>query len=284
MHFSSQENTTYKNTMNTFAGLTIFQIFALLAAGLTLVLLIDALIGHYRSGFTRIVQFAPFITGGLLILCAVGSAIFPHIEWLVASLRIAAWLLMASGLIGFGFHHYFGMSKKPGGYKWVVHNLMYGAPQLAPLGLSDTGFLALLAAWGMRNDDRFTGMDFHPVLFGFVAVSLLGAILQASILHYRGAFNNPLMYAPLTAPLLAVLASTWLALSPESALARNILTVLLWLTFLIGFVGLGMHLRGQERQMGGLYLWRFNLMEGAPIAAPAFFSGLALTGLAAIYL
>jgi hypothetical protein len=270
--------------MNAFFGLNAFQIFALIAAGLTLLLLIDAFVGHYRSGFVFRSQFAPFASGGLLVICAVAASIFPNIAWLNTAMRISAWLAIISGVAGFGFHHFYGMAKKPGGYGWFLHYLMYGAPQFAPVALSATGFLALVASYGLAGESDFAGVSFRGVLFGFVAVALLGAIVQAGILHYRGAFNNPLMYAPLTAPLLAVCASAWMAFAPENHSANIILSVLLWLTFLIGFVGLGMHLRGLERQMGGLYLWRFNLLEGAPVSAPAFFSGLTMVGLATIYL
>ena len=62
-----------------------------------------------------------------------------------------------------------------------------------------------------------------------------------------------------------------------------VLATLLWLTFLIGFVGLGMHLRGYGRQMGGLYLTIFNWLEGPPAFAPSLFTGFAAVGLIAIY-
>jgi hypothetical protein len=48
--------------------------------------------------------------------------------------------------------------------------------------------------------------------------------------------------------------------------------------------GLGMHLRGLDRQMGGLYVWLFSLLEGPPAWAPALFTGFAAVGLIAIYL
>lgn len=270
--------------MNTFAGLNAFQILAVLTAAMTLLLLVDAFIGHYRSGFTRIVQFAPFITGGFLIFCALGSAVFPVSSWLNTTLRVAGWLAIASGLIGFGFHHYYGMAKKPGGYKLFLHYLMYGAPQLAPMTLTAMGFLGLVVARGLNGSFVFAGIDFRVLLFGFVAVTLFFTIVEAGISHYRGAFHNPLMYAPLTVPLLAVAASVWLAFSPENDLAKGILTVLLWLTLAAGFVGFGMHLRGIARQMGGWRLWRFNLLEGPPISSPLFFSGLSAVGLIMIYL
>lgn len=270
--------------MNTFFGLNMFQILAVLTAVMTLLLLVDAFIGHYRSGFTRIVQYAPFITGGFLIICTIGIAVAPASSWLNTTLRIAGWLAMASGLIGFGFHHYYGMAKKPGGYKLFLHNLMYGAPQLAPMALTAMGFLGLVVAHGLNGSPGFAGINFDVLLFGFVAVTLFFTIVEAGILHYRGAFHNPLMYAPLTAPLLAVAASVWLASSPGNDLVKSILTVLLWLTLVAGFVGFGMHLRGQAKQFGGWKLWRFHLLEGPPISPPLFFSGLSAVGLTMIYL
>jgi hypothetical protein len=111
----------------------------------------------------------------------------------------------------------------------------------------------------------------------------MGAVLQTGILHYRGAFNNPLMYAPFVAPLSAVCASVWTLLAASHVASRT-LAVLLWLTFLTGFVGLGMHLRGLSRQMGGLYVALFNWLEGPPACAPALFAGFAAVGLIAIYL
>src|SRR5687767_14331837 len=82
---------------------------------------------------------------------------------------------------------------------------------------------------------------------------------------------------PLAAPPLAVFACAWTAVSPDGV-ALPVPATLLWLTFLTGFVGLGMHLRGMGRQMGGLYLALFNWLEGPPAFAPALFAGLAAVG------
>jgi hypothetical protein len=178
---------------------------------------------------------------------------------------------------------YYGIVKKPGGYKWLLHYLMYSAPQLAPLALTATGLLALIAARGLSGETQFVGLNLRAALFGFVALALTGAIVQAGVLHYRGAFNNVAMYAPLTAPALAVAVSAWAAVEPRGP-ALVALAVLLWLTSLIGFVGLGMHLRGFDRQMGGLYVPLFTVLEGPPAWAPALFVGVAAVGLVAIHL
>jgi hypothetical protein len=265
-----------------FIGLSPFQWLALITAALTLLLLADAFAGHYRSGFVFRSQYAPFISGGLLIVTAIAAVLKPEAEWANLALRVAGWLAIASGVVGFAFHHYYGIVKKPGGYKWLLYYLMYGAPQLAPLALALTGMLALVASHGLANEISIAGMSLRTALLILVGVALTGATLQAGILHYRGAFNNPLMYAPLTVPVLAIVVSIWTIVSPNNTLLL-VFTILLWLTFLIGFVGLGMHLRGFGRQMGGLYLTIFNWLEGPPAFAPALFTGFAAVGLIATY-
>ena len=266
-----------------FIGLYPFQWIALLTAAMTSLLLADAFAGHYRSGFSSRAQYAPFLSGGLLIVTALAACIVPRAAWANTILRVAGWLAVLSGIIGFGFHHYYGIAKKPGGYSWLLHYLMYGAPQLAPLALSWTGALALLVARGLAGEASFVGLNLRTALFAQVAVALAGAVLQAAILHYRGAFNNPAMYAPLTAPLLAVVACVWAAIAP-GGVALTVLASLLWLTLLIGFVGLGMHLRGFGRQMGGLYVTVFNWLEGPSAWAPALFTGFAAVGLVTVHL
>jgi hypothetical protein len=269
-------------TGTAFIGVSPFQWIALVVAALTLLILIDAFAGHYRSGFAFRSQYAPFISGGLLIATSISAVIKPELEWTNLALRVASWLAIFSGLVGFAFHHYYGIVKKPGGYKWLLHYLMYGAPQLAPLALSLTGVLALVAAHGLSKEVLFAGMSLRTALLILVAIALAGATFQATILHYRGAFNNPLMFAPLSAPALAIIVSIGMIVIPNE-LTSLVLAILLWLTFLIGFVGLGMHLRGFGRQMGGLYVTIFNWLEGPPAFAPALFTGFAGVGLITIY-
>jgi hypothetical protein len=266
-----------------FIGLYPFQWIALVTAAITLLLLADAFAGHYRSGFVFRAQYAPFISGGLLIASAATASVAPNILWAIAALRVMGWLAVVSGVVGFGFHHYYGIAKKPGGYKWLLHYLMYGAPQLAPLALAWAGTLALLAAQGLAGETSFAGLTLRAALFALVAIALAGTTLQAAILHYRGAFNNPAMYAPLTAPVLTVIACVWAAIAPSGGVLI-VLASLLWLTLLVGFVGLGMHLRGFGRQMGGLYVTLFNWLEGPPAWAPALFAGFAAIGLLTVHL
>lgn len=145
---------------------------------------------------------------------------------------------------------------------------------------------AQLGGWasdGLRDVKMKVGArpGLRPLLA--VVVGLGGVLLQVVVLHYRGAFNNALTYLPFTAPLLAVVlgATAVVAPGPGLLLATGIL---FWLTALVGFVGLGMHLRGLDRQHGGLFLPLFNWLSGPPAMAPSLFVALAFLGLAAIHL
>ncbi len=261
-----------------FLGLHSFQWVLLLVVFMTALLLSDAWAGHYRRDFAHLVQYAPFPVGCLLILFALAATIAPRALAPSLALQAASWLAIVAGLGGFGFHHYYGMLRKPGGYRRWLDSLMYGAPPLAPLALALMGALALTARRGELGLTEIAGIRLGTALLMMTVVGLCGAIAQAAILHFRGAFNNPLMYAPLTVPLLAVLAGIWMLVAPSSP-ARLTTIGLLWLTFLTGFVGLGMHLRGFDRQMAGLYVPLFNWLQGPPAFAPALFAGLAALGL-----
>lgn len=264
-----------------FLGLTPFRWMAVVVVVLTPLLLTDALTGHYRTGFQVRAQYAPFISGGLLTLAALAALLAPGQGWARIACIVIGILGIASGLIGFVFHQVYGTARKPGGYRMTLHYAMYGAPTLAPLVLAALGMLAVLAALGMGGASRLAGLSLRQVAFALAAVSLLGSVLQAAILHYRGAYNNPLMYVPVSLPLVTVVLLAVAACGYSASVA---LGASLWMSFLIGFIGLGMHLRGLDRQMGGLHVPLFNTLQGPPIWAPALFSAFAAVGLAALYL
>lgn len=270
-------------TAGAFLGLTPFQWLALVVACLTPVLLLDALAGHYRRGFAVRVQYAPFVSGGLLAVAALAALALPHLASTRAAFSATGWLAVITGLAGFGFHQYYGTYKKPGGYHMWLHYSMYGAPPLAPLALTVLGLLGVIAARGLGGAAAIAGVSLRPALFAIAAVSLLGAVLQAAVLHYRGAFNNPAMYIPVTLPVITILMLLW-ALAGGGHIVLVSLAFWLWLTFISGFAGLGMHLRGFDREMGGLYLPLFNVLQGPPMWAPAAFTGFAAVGLIAVYL
>ena len=241
----------------------------------------EAFLGHYRSGFTLKAQYAPLLTATLLTVAAVTSLLVPGRSGTL--LQAAGWIGVATGLIGLGYHHYYGVVEKPGGYHWLLHQLMHHAPPLAPLSQTALGALIIFAGRLINGASSAFGLPIRIWIVEVCAVTILGAVAQSAILHYRGAYNNVLMYIPVTIPLAAAIALGWQGIAP-STLGGNIAVYALWLTFLSGFVGVGMHIRGIDRQMGGFYLWRANLMQGPPLSAPMVFSGFAGAALVVLQL
>lgn len=261
-----------------FIGLGPFQWIALLVALLTLLILADAWAGHHRRNFVHRVQYVPFLSGGLLVIAAIAAAIAPQDRPIALALSAVGWLAIVVGLIGFCFHHYYGIVRKPGGYKLLLNSLMYNAPPLAPLALTAMGAFALIAERGLAGNGEIAGVPLRIALLVTIVVCLFGGIVQAGILHFRGAFNNPLMYAPLTVPVLTALIGIWMMADPGPSVLSALIS-LFWLTLLTGFVGIGMHLRGLDRQMAGLYVPLFNWLQGPPPFAPSLFVGLSAIGL-----
>ncbi len=234
----------------------------------------ESFIGHYRSGFAVKMQYAPFLVMVVMAGAGITGLVVPVHAGTV--LQVAGWLGLVAGAVGVVYHHYYGIVEKPAGYRWLLHHVMYHAPPLAPLILAALGALALLVGGAS------VGMSVPQGILVVCTVTILGAAVQSGISHYRGAYNNPLMYVPVTVPFVTVVALVWQALAP-SALGARVAIAVLWITFVIGCVGFGMHLRGVDRQMGGLHIPVANLMQGPPVSAPLTFAGFAAAALAALY-
>ena len=174
---------------------------------------------------------------------------------------------------------------KPGGLTW--QNLFYSAPLGAPAALSLSGAMGFLAE---RVRDTQPGVS--PMIAGIAAgrvvgvatsVGLLGTMGEAGLLHFRGNYQNPFMYAPVSLPPVAA-AALGLATLGRTGQRGRLPRVLLRLTAAMGYAGTVFHLRGVARQMGGWRNWSQNILNGPPVPAPPSFTGLAMAGLAALAL
>lgn len=277
-------------TGGTLPALSAFRWIALLVIALAALLLADALIGHYRTGFRVRAQYAPFAIGAALIVAASAALVAPGNATVRVGLEGAGWLAIAGGVVGAGFHHWYGVRRQPGGYSWLLHHLMYKAPPLAPLLLAALGVLALITADGLTaahaadTNGLATKAPLRgPAVLVVVALALTGTVAQSLLLHYRGAFHDRMMYAPAVAPVGAAALAVLQAASAANWIAP-LLSVALWLAVLTGLVGLGMHLRGLDRHHGGLYLGWATILEGPPPFAPAQIAGFAAVGLVAQHL
>ena len=109
---------------------------------------IEALYSHYKNNFKYKAQWTPIVIAGLLIGAALGS---------VGSRKVAKKLLpaasalaMANGAVGF-LYHARGVTRRPGGLKDPLYNVMYGPPIFAPLLFAACGFLGILASMFRRE-------------------------------------------------------------------------------------------------------------------------------------
>ena len=88
----------------------------------------------------------------------------------------------------------------------------------------------------------------------------------------------PVSVPPVTAGLLGAT-----AVAPKSV-PRAPVRGALWATAALGVAGVGFHIYGVSRNMGGWRNWSQNVLNGPPIPAPPSFLGLAVIGMAALAL
>ena len=245
--------------------------------------LVDSAIEHYRGSFHNEAMVTPLITATLSLLASIhGTADNRRGAHTARDLVYAGAGL--TGLVGTGFHIY-NITRKPGGFSW--QNLFYSAPLGAPAAISLSGMLGFLSE-RLRNNVS----NEHPMILGLPAgrvigimtsLGLMGTVGESGLLHFRGAYHNPVMYLPVTMP---PMAAALLGASAIGEAGRRKPLTRWWLRFtaLLGFVGSGFHAIGVARNMGGWQNWRQNLFNGPPVPAPPSFTGLALAGLAALAL
>ncbi|MBV9287038.1 MAG: hypothetical protein JO288_04310 [Hyphomicrobiales bacterium] len=250
-----------------------------LGAGvLALAVLADSGLEHYRGSFHNKGMFAPLVSASLSLAtnAAAACAVPPPRPLLDAIQGLAA----MTGLVGLCFHAY-NIGKRPGGFSWL--NFFYAAPIGAPMALTLAGFFG---RGGVRlADGRQTllGMPAGRALAAAAAGAIAGTVGEAALLHFRGAYHNPVMFLPVTMPPVAAGLLGAAALAPRQA-PRRITRGWLWATAGLGVAGVGFHAFGVWRNMGGFRNWSQNILNGPPLPAPPSFLGLAVIGLAALAL
>jgi hypothetical protein len=253
------------------------------ASALSFSVFADSSLEHYRGGFYNRAMFIGPTVSALMIAASARAGATPGRR--SGPRRALYGAASLAGLIGTGFHLY-NVSKREGGWRWV--NAFYGAPVAAPMGITFAGLFGLASSSLARarrrgQAPRLLGRPAGAVLGAAAAAGLLGTSAEAGMLHFRGAFQDPFMYIPVTVPPLAALALGTAALRPGRA-AHSAAQTLLWSTAAAGFLGMGFHAYGIQRNMGGWRNWSQNLLQGPPLPAPPSFTGMALAGLAALEL
>lgn len=251
------------------------------AAGLMAgAVLADSAMEHYRGSFKNPGMFLPLISSSLCILASADGLLRGERPGRARTGVFAA--AAALGVVGLGFHA-FNIAKRPGQLSWL--NLFYGAPYAAPGALTLAGALGLgaerLASPDAGRRERVMGIPLGRALAGLTSFGLVGTVSEVLLYHFRGAFQDPFMWAPATLPPVAAGLMAKAAAAPSAG--RSWVTRgWLWLTGFLGLVGMGFHAFGVARNMGGWGNWRQNLLAGPPLPAPPSFTALALAAAVAL--
>lgn len=245
--------------------------------------LIDSGMEHYRGAFENKAMYTPILVSALSMLASFhGQQDRSKRAHLARDVVYAA--AGATGVVGTGFHLY-NITKRPGGICW--QNLFYAAPLGAPAAISLSGMVGFLAERVRDNPPgrvpTIGGLSAGRVVSALTGAGLLGTVAEVGLLHFRGAFHNPVMLLPVTVPPAAAAFLGAAAIGPAER-PRRFTRWWLRLTALLGVAGVGFHAIGVARNMGGWRNWTQNLQNGPPLPAPPAFTGLALAGLAALSL
>lgn len=242
--------------------------------------LFDSALEHYAGDFQNKAMYTPLVVASLSLWASLhGHGDRGHGAHRARDTAYA--LSGAAGAAGTLFHLY-NVTKRPGGI--CFQNLFYGAPLGAPAALILSGLMGFLS-----ERVRDNGPHAHPDILGIPAgravaamsgLGLVGTAAEAGLFHLRGAYHNPAMFLPITIPPLTglMLARTAFAAPVRRPVTRFALRI----SALLGLAGAAFHMIGVARNMGGWRNWSQNLLVGPPIPAPPSFTGLALSGLAAL--
>ncbi len=246
------------------------------AAVLAASVVLDSTMEHFQGNYLNRAMYLPPAVGAAAMATALSGHAPHHIGTAIFGTS------MAIGLTGLGFHFY-NIGKRPGGFCW--NNIFYAAPYAAPGALALSGLFGIIAGvvHRMRHKPRWEQIEFAEGLAYTVSACMLVTSSEAWVLHFRGAYHDPFMYVPVTvvpAAAAAVAYAGWRQSEPSFKNARWLLNA----AGMVGIAGVGFHMFGVHRNMGGWKNWSQMLFQGPPIPAPPSFSGLALAGLGALSL
>ena len=124
---------------------------SLLVAGTSVVSGMEVAYEHYKGSYSNPVMYTPVILSGTLAIAGV-CAVFSR-KLATTFLRYTAFLTLADGVIGFGFHIR-GIARKPGGWRLPITNIIMGPPLFAPLLFGTSAYLGVIASYLQREEDH----------------------------------------------------------------------------------------------------------------------------------
>lgn len=115
----------------------------------------EALYSHYKNNFKYWYEWTPISVAPVLMAAGIGAVFSRAIAR--TFLPVASLLALLDGMAGTFFHvrgilrRPAGVNPRPGGINLAIHNMLYGPPPMAPMLLSASGFLGLLASLLRRS-------------------------------------------------------------------------------------------------------------------------------------
>jgi hypothetical protein len=123
---------------------------------------------------------------------------------------------------------------------------------------------------GLVMEQHIREGRFQRSLALVTAMSSLLSGLEVTYEHYRGSYNQQVMYTPVLLSAALAAAGVWSALNRR--VAHTVLPLLSALTVIDGVVGFYFHVRGVARKPGGWRVPAMNMIMGPPVFAPLLFS------------
>jgi hypothetical protein len=104
---------------------------------------LEALYSHYKTNFRYKAQWTPVLLAPLLMAVAAGGILRRRIANTL--LPAVSTLALADGAVGF-YYHARGITRRAGGMKKPLYNILYGPPIFAPLLFAACGLLGMMAS------------------------------------------------------------------------------------------------------------------------------------------
>jgi hypothetical protein len=271
---------------------------SLVAAGSSLVSGIEIAYEHYKGSYSNPVMYSPVILSGVLTIAGVAGVFSGKAARTL--LRVTSFITLLDGATGFVFHVR-GITRKPGGWRVPVANIVMGPPVLAPLLFGTAAYLGFIASYLRREDeprreseqekDAHAGEDrhgwrrelqegrFQKHLAIVSAAWAMFSGFEALYSHYKSKFRIWAQWTPVVLTPVQVGACAAAVYSERAA--RTLLPAASALTTVDGMIGFGYHARGILRRPGGRRTWLYNILYGPPIFAPLLFSACGMLGLLA---
>jgi hypothetical protein len=275
---------------------------ALVTAASSLVSGLEVSYEHYKGSFSNLIMYSPVVLSGALT----GTAIWAVFSRSAAQtvLRTSSAVTLLDGVIGFGFHIR-GISRKPGGWRLPITNIIMGPPIFAPLLFGTAAYLGLMASYLRREEDealstvvsaaklrneagtgRYTGWrrelnegQFQKHLAAVAAVWTVFSGFEAWYSHYKSRFRIWAQWTPIVLAPIQLAACIGTILTKK--VAARVLPVTSTLALVDGAVGFGYHVRGIARRPGGRKTWLYNVLYGPPVFAPLLFAACGALGILA---